>query len=311
MLSGANASLRTKGGALPYHLAGLQIVRTMLQDMGGSEVVPETGDSIDMVSILRELTICSHFDSAEMKSEKTNPNSITAPVGLDAFLNGSEQDSESNSAVKKEKQKSSYRQKIISPDQEVKDFLHSGSILGDLPSLNKHKVGNNGKISSNDITRALQFGDSKDDSVPSSPSKISTFMLDTRADGKDKSLNSPSKKNSSPGKKKKVDAPLSDFPPSYLCQLSQKPMSEPVQSIYGNIFDRPVILHWMSKQGHICPLTGAPLSETDLKPMEDLKNEIRDWILHKSQEQSPSITKSGGPGLNESANIVADDLYDF
>jgi hypothetical protein len=315
MLGGANASLRTNGGALPYHLAGLQIVRTMLQDMGGPEVVPEAGDVIDMVSILRELTICSNFDAAKTKSEKTNPNKITAPVGLDAFLTGSEQDSEPSSAVKREKQRSSNKKKIASPDQEVKDsFLHSGSILGDLPSLNKHKAENNGKISSNDITRALQFGDSKDgDSAPSSPSKSNTFMLDTRADGKDKSLSSPSKKKNSPGKKKKIDTLHPDFPPSYLCQLSQKPMSEPVQSVYGNIFDRPVILHWMSKQGHICPLTGAPLSETDLKPMDDLENEIREWILHKSQAQSPSsfVTKAGGPGGHESATVAADDLYDF
>lgn len=61
MLSGANASLRTRGGALPYHLAGLQIVRVMLQDMGGEEVVPEAGDTIDMVAILRELTMSDVF----------------------------------------------------------------------------------------------------------------------------------------------------------------------------------------------------------------------------------------------------------
>ena len=61
MLGGANASLRTKGGALPYHLAGLQIVRIMLQDMGGPEVIPEVGDIIDMVAILRELTMSDVF----------------------------------------------------------------------------------------------------------------------------------------------------------------------------------------------------------------------------------------------------------
>ena len=61
MLSGANASLRTRGGALPYHLAGLKFVKTMLQEMGGSEVVPEEGDNIDMVAILRELTIPDAF----------------------------------------------------------------------------------------------------------------------------------------------------------------------------------------------------------------------------------------------------------
>ena len=57
MLNGANASLRTKGGALPYHLAGLEYLRTMLADMGGPEVVPAAGDTIDMVAVLRELTM--------------------------------------------------------------------------------------------------------------------------------------------------------------------------------------------------------------------------------------------------------------
>ena len=31
--------------------------RTMLQDMGGPDAVPEKGDEIDMVSVLRELTL--------------------------------------------------------------------------------------------------------------------------------------------------------------------------------------------------------------------------------------------------------------
>ena len=57
MLNGANASLRTKGGALPYHLAGLEYLRTMLADMGGAEVMPAAGDTIDMVAVLRELTM--------------------------------------------------------------------------------------------------------------------------------------------------------------------------------------------------------------------------------------------------------------
>lgn len=61
MLSGANASLRTRGGALPYHLAGLQIMRTMLLEMGGPEVVPALSDTIDMVAILRELTMPDVF----------------------------------------------------------------------------------------------------------------------------------------------------------------------------------------------------------------------------------------------------------
>jgi hypothetical protein len=49
MLSGANACLRTRLGALPYHLAGLQVLRTMLSEMGGPDAVPGAGDVIDMV----------------------------------------------------------------------------------------------------------------------------------------------------------------------------------------------------------------------------------------------------------------------
>lgn len=57
LLSGANACLRTHMGALPYHLAGLQVVRTMIDEMGGSSAVPAPDDKIDMISVLKELTM--------------------------------------------------------------------------------------------------------------------------------------------------------------------------------------------------------------------------------------------------------------
>ena len=57
LLSGAMATVRTRGGALPFHLAGLQLVRTMITDMGGPGAVPAADDTIDMVSVLRELTM--------------------------------------------------------------------------------------------------------------------------------------------------------------------------------------------------------------------------------------------------------------
>lgn len=58
LLAGANPSLRTKLGALPYHLAGLNEIRNMLRDMGGSEALPTSEtDTIDMVDVLTELTM--------------------------------------------------------------------------------------------------------------------------------------------------------------------------------------------------------------------------------------------------------------
>jgi len=89
LLSGANASARTRGGALPYHLAGLQFVRTMITDMGGPGAVPADGDTIDMVSVLRELTMpdccemvaterpdgtCSPFPSPPPHSHAASPH---------------------------------------------------------------------------------------------------------------------------------------------------------------------------------------------------------------------------------------------
>lgn len=57
LLAGANPELRTRLGALPYHLAGLQDIKVMLESMGGQGAVPNEGDVIDMVQILTELTM--------------------------------------------------------------------------------------------------------------------------------------------------------------------------------------------------------------------------------------------------------------
>ena len=57
LLGGADPTIRTKRGALPYHLAGLPEIRKMLEEIGGKEAVPEEGDPIDMIEILTDLTI--------------------------------------------------------------------------------------------------------------------------------------------------------------------------------------------------------------------------------------------------------------
>ena len=146
-------------------------------------------------------------------------------------------------------------------------LLHSGGVLGDLPAFNvdKHPRNVGGSSSSSNYDRALEYGDSVSDyptgqgMIPGTPSKGKTFMVDSRADGKEKSSMYDSAGSAGKLKTKKkraVYTPPPDFPKSYLCQLSQRPMSEPVKTIYGNIFDRPVILGWMNKQGHVCPLSG-------------------------------------------------------
>jgi hypothetical protein len=61
-------------------------------------------------------------------------------------------------------------------------------------------------------------------------------------------------------KKSNISTPAdvpADIPPDFLCDLCRRPMSDPVQSIYGNRFEYPVISKWLSQQGRICPITGT------------------------------------------------------
>lgn len=67
---------------------------------------------------------------------------------------------------------------------------------------------------------------------------------------------------------------------------------------------------------------GAPLSESDLKPLEEMTLQIRDWILLKSQTESArsetqnEVSNTSGDAQrvkagNSGAGAVNDDLYDF
>ena len=164
------------------------------------------------------------------------------------------------------KKVASIEEKASSTSKKPTALLHSGGVLGDLPSLavDKMHLGSVGSSSSSDYARALEYGDSGSEYPvygTGSPLKNKGRQYaDPRADGKDKNVTSMSSSGTGAGKKikkiREVYTPPANFPPSYLCQLSQRPMSDPVKSTYGNVYDRPVILGWMSRQGHICPLSG-------------------------------------------------------
>ena len=179
------------------------------------------------------------------------------------------------------------------------DLLHSGKILGDLPSLNAGRSPPT-KVGVTTIQKDLE-------TALSSESRL----LSMKADDKTKKA-----------KKKKSNDPVPpDMPKEFLCSLSQRPMSEPVKSCYGQIFDLGTINKWFKRQGRICPISGAPLSESDLKPMEELGDRIREWILLKSRDAereehhtNNTATIMGateGSTLTIKKTAAEDDLYDF
>jgi hypothetical protein len=56
--------------------------------------------------------------------------------------------------------------------------------------------------------------------------------------------------------KDKKAASTKDIPPEFICELCQRQMTDPVKTIYGNVFEKGAIEEWLRKQGRICPLSG-------------------------------------------------------
>lgn len=180
------------------------------------------------------------------------------------------------------------------------ELLHSGRMLGDLPSLHKTTSPGLSARTAADLDEALEFPDRV-----VAPSR--------KADDKKKK------------EKPKDDIPA-DMPQEFICQLSRRPMSDPVRTIYGHVFDRTTVTNWFKQQGHICPLTGAPLAESDLKTQDELGHRIRTWILNKSINKgsaggdTDSKATPEKPALESVRSVEAkaenkpassDDLYDF
>lgn len=181
--------------------------------------------------------------------------------------------------------------------EQQQELLHSGRLLGDLPSLNKTSPGLSSRAAQ-DLDQHLEFPSAR-------------LEAPRKADEKKKKR----------AAKARDDVPA-DMPAEFVCQLSHRPMSDPVKTIYGHVFDRTTLTTWFKQQGHICPLTGAPLAETDLKDQDELGHRIRAWILNKStstragedkdgQESARAAGAFGSAEPPPKAEAKPDDLYDF
>jgi hypothetical protein len=263
LLAGADASMRTNKGALPYHLAGLQEIRLMLQDMGGSAAVPSEHDLVDMVDILTELTLGSEGGSPEGQLDgdssrapviigsgsHTMPVIVIGPRHAHVSEPHTAAPSSSGSHTQHHVNESkASRLSIENSRPEEEKLLHSGKVLGDLPSLSPGKSSPT-KIGKNDVEAALHM-DSK------------TFASTNNNNSSTPSHRADDKHPKTKKKNKKRDEVPADIPSQYLCQLTQRPMSDPVKTIYGNFYDRTAITQWMKSQGRICPLTGEFVPST-------------------------------------------------
>jgi hypothetical protein len=175
-------------------------------------------------------------------------------------------------------------------------LIHSGPMLGNLPALNSNKLSPTKNFQS-EVDSVLTESN-KSIAAAAAARDPNSLFGSTSIAGRAKN---PSRKADDKLRKRKDnrhdDVPA-DIPEEYLCQLTRRPLSDPVKTIYGHVFDKTAITNWLHSQGKICPLTGAPLSEVDLIPQPQLADDIRRWILKRSidkNDTSSSTSSSGSP----------------
>jgi hypothetical protein len=312
-LSGADSSLRTESGGLPYHLAGLQTIRDMIKDMGCEGSLPKSDrDTVDMMTILQELTFSA--------SERNGLLQLSLPLPLPLFILAT-------ALAQNEKNRRSHENNSI--------LFEQGRVV------KEHHSREDREDDSKHLSSPLRLGTSSSHKSDEKSHKDSEPQLLhsgpllgqlPRIQPTSAVAGSPTpKQNATPSKKKKQSSGApNDLPKEFLCELCQRQLTDPVRSVYGNIYEKSVIEDWLKNQGKICPLTGAPLSESDLTPQDDLKIKIRKWILQKSisaddtpiaqadttspvsqSKSKSSPTKAANSMRGSTSNGVEDDLYDF
>lgn len=118
----------------------------------------------------------------------------------------------------------------VETEEKEAPMIHKGGVLGDLPSF---------------VSPGKK---SPDKNTLSKHSKAAI-------DGAGAMLTAEGKQKASRGAAARIEAPK-DVPPEFVCELCRKIMSDPVKSVYGNMFEATVINRWLKEQGRICPLTG-------------------------------------------------------
>ena len=110
-------------------------------------------------------------------------------------------------------------------------------------------------------------------------------------------------------------------PKEFRCSISDTLMREPVQSPYGQVFERAQLEMFLKKHGPRCPHTGAPLAASDCTPATDLQRRIDEWYLRQTEvddNDDGDVDGDGdelasGSGKFETRYEEEDeeDLYDF
>uniref|UniRef100_A0A0E0F9P0 U-box domain-containing protein n=1 Tax=Oryza meridionalis TaxID=40149 RepID=A0A0E0F9P0_9ORYZ len=81
-------------------------------------------------------------------------------------------------------------------------------------------------------------------------------------------------------------------PQHFMCPISLQPMQDPVTSPAGISYDRRAIRRWLAAGHSSCPVTGHPLSLSDLTPNLTLRRLIHSWHHSTTTTTSSPVERS-------------------
>lgn len=211
LVYGADATLKTKQGALAFQLACLPQIREAIRDLGGPEAVADDPNPFSMLAMMAGLS---------PTPESTGPATKSGEDTKEPSRGGEKDDKVQNAEAStvgspgKRLVKKTSKLSMDSKQNEEKEEerpLHMGGLIGDLPSLNLKPTVVHPK-------RKVQ------------PPKKSKMKLKVES---------------------KVEGPVSpsrnvppDAPEEFLCELSKSFLKEPMRTPYGHVFENKIITAW-------------------------------------------------------------------
>ena len=74
-----------------------------------------------------------------------------------------------------------------------------------------------------------------------------------------------------------VGALQNNVPPLFMCPLSHQIMTNPVQCLDGQTYERTAIEQWFVDRGSVSPITSQPLPNTQVFENIAIKTAIQQW----------------------------------
>ena len=283
LVYGADATLRDTQDALPYHVASLASVRDVIAEMGGAGAAEA------------RLLDAAHFQfrfGEDPDVGRRIGSAGEAPVVAEGKDDGDGKGGAVASAAAFERDRAA-EAAAAAEAPVAPEFLHRGEKLGELPALSPTK-GRGAAADARRMSAAVENAERR----TLSPTSAAAAAADPR-----RAPATPARAAPPSGGAQTPASPPANTPQEFLCAISRRILKEPMVSPYGHVFECKVIRAWFAKNGSVCPLTGQPLVESELRFDDALKTKITNWEVTKSL----AVLAASPP---DDANAKAD-LYDF